>query len=32
MGAEYLALPRRLTAPQLDHLPQALHSVPLRPF
>ncbi|MER6523004.1 hypothetical protein ACFWHQ_38155 [Streptomyces sp. NPDC060334] len=32
MGADYLALPSRLTAPQVDHLTQALHLVPLRPF
>lgn len=32
MAADYLALPRRLTAPQLDHLTQAVHLVPLRSF
>ncbi|MFD9409709.1 hypothetical protein ACFWBN_22210 [Streptomyces sp. NPDC059989] len=32
MGADYLALPRRLTAAQVDHFTQALHLVPLRPF
>ncbi|WP_042804597.1 hypothetical protein [Streptomyces sp. C] len=32
MGAGYLALPPRLTAPQVDRLTQALHLVPLRPF
>ncbi|MGW2988153.1 hypothetical protein [Streptomyces goshikiensis] len=32
MGADYLALPRRLTAAQVAQLTQALHPVPLRPF
>ncbi|MEU4352692.1 hypothetical protein [Streptomyces sp. NPDC023838] len=32
MGADYLALPRALTAPQVQQLTQALHPVPLRPF
>ncbi|MFF1278839.1 hypothetical protein ACFVZC_36625 [Streptomyces marokkonensis] len=32
IGADYLALPRRLTAPQVEQLTQALHLVPLRPF
>ncbi|MFE1414357.1 hypothetical protein ACFW6F_26700 [Streptomyces sp. NPDC058746] len=32
MGAKYLALPRRLDAPQVEQLAQALHPVPLRPF
>ncbi|MFF3019453.1 hypothetical protein [Streptomyces sp. NPDC057939] len=32
MGADYLALPRRLTATQVAQLTQALHLVPLRPF
>ncbi|MFF8798121.1 hypothetical protein [Streptomyces globisporus] len=32
MGADYLALPNRLTAPQVEQLTQALHLVPLRPF
>ncbi|MEV5920060.1 hypothetical protein AB0N42_20535 [Streptomyces pseudogriseolus] len=32
MGAEYLALPRELTAPQVEQLTGALHLVPLRPF
>ncbi|MFJ6523089.1 hypothetical protein ACIQJ4_33115 [Streptomyces filamentosus] len=32
MGAEYLALPRRLTAPQVERLTEALCLVPLRPF
>ncbi|WP_329028195.1 hypothetical protein [Streptomyces sp. NBC_00690] len=31
MGAEYLALPRKLTAPQVEQLTEALHLVPLRP-
>ncbi|MFJ7496831.1 hypothetical protein ACIQZB_37915 [Streptomyces sp. NPDC097727] len=32
MGADYLALPRKLTAPQVEQLTQPLHFVPLRPF
>lgn len=32
MGAEYLALARKLTAPQVERLTEALHPVPLRPF
>lgn len=32
MAADYLALPRRLTTPQLDRLTQAVHLVPLRSF
>jgi hypothetical protein len=32
MGADYLALPRKLTAPQVEQLTEALHLVPLRPF
>ncbi|MYV46168.1 hypothetical protein [Streptomyces sp. SID2888] len=32
MGADYLALPRKLTAPQVDRLTQPLTRVPLRPF
>ncbi|MFD9058201.1 hypothetical protein ACFWCM_23220 [Streptomyces albidoflavus] len=32
MSADYLALPRRLTAAQVAQLTEALHLVPLRPF
>ncbi|MFJ2021663.1 hypothetical protein [Streptomyces nodosus] len=32
MGADYLALPRKLTASQVDRLTQPLTRVPLRPF
>ncbi|GGQ38108.1 hypothetical protein GCM10010266_71780 [Streptomyces griseomycini] len=32
MGADYLALPRKLTAPQVAKLTEALQFVPLRPF
>lgn len=32
MGADYLALPRRLTALQVEQITQALQPVPLRPF
>ncbi|MFE9170478.1 hypothetical protein ACFYNZ_13290 [Streptomyces kebangsaanensis] len=32
MGADYLALPRKLTAAQVEQFTQALHPVPLRPF
>lgn len=32
MGADYLALSRKLTAPQVEQLTEALHRVPLRPF
>lgn len=32
MGADYLALPRRLTALQVEQITQSLHLVPLRPF
>ncbi|MFE4826258.1 hypothetical protein [Streptomyces sp. NPDC056672] len=32
MGADYLALTRKLTAPQVEQLAEALHLVPLRPF
>ncbi|MFE7860203.1 hypothetical protein [Streptomyces sp. NPDC057403] len=32
MGADYLALPCTLTAPQVGQLTEALHLVPLRPF
>ncbi|MFG2985420.1 hypothetical protein ACGFYQ_29870 [Streptomyces sp. NPDC048258] len=32
MGADYLALPRRLTALQVEQITRALHLAPLRPF
>ncbi|MFB7374806.1 hypothetical protein ACFC0D_33760 [Streptomyces sp. NPDC056222] len=32
MGADYLALSWKLTAPQVEQLTEALHLVPLRPF
>ncbi|MFC3574785.1 hypothetical protein ACFOZ0_16165 [Streptomyces yaanensis] len=32
MGADYVALPRRLTAQQVDRLTDGLLPVPLRPF
>lgn len=32
MGADYVAVPRRLTARQVDRLTEGLHPVPLRPF
>ncbi|WP_369779857.1 hypothetical protein [Streptomyces sp. R33] len=32
MGADHLALPRRLTAPQVELITQVLQPVPLRPF
>ncbi|MEU6442627.1 hypothetical protein [Streptomyces sp. NPDC047046] len=32
MGADYLALPRQLSAPQVEQLTETLQLVPLRPF
>ncbi|MEU6486955.1 hypothetical protein [Streptomyces sp. NPDC046887] len=32
LGADYLALPRKLGAAQMERFTQALHPVPLRPF